>query len=272
MPALGTDVCAQTAVHEQGVGVGTPRTPQVNLRRSVGSLQVAVVEHVAVAHFLWRGGGGDVGIDLAQDGAVLEPGRRWAEDKVSGAFDIAVEEIDACAACAGVDRVLVAQQTTALEHQSVALGMQGHGLPKACCVVLDGDVLKSDVCAFHLHRIGAEGAHRLGAGSGLLGVRGIGADFWNLYVGMVVVGDDGCLWVFATNLNVGEPGWNDELFLVDASLHEDDLMVLHECAAHLDGLADGSELACAVASHENGVGVVVALGCCGTDKEKTENQ
>ena len=84
------------------------------------------------------------------------------------------------------------------ELQTVALGMECHGLAKSCRVVFDGDVLESDVLPFHFDRIGAEGSHGLG-GSSLV------ANFRDADVGMVVVGDDGLLGILATDLNVGEP-------------------------------------------------------------------
>ena len=77
---------------------------------------------------------------------------------------------------------------------------------------------------------------------------------------MVVVGDDGLVAVLAADLDVLQPLRDDELLLVGAALDEDDLVVVHEGAAHLDGVGDGAELSCAVAGDDDGVGVIVLAG------------
>ena len=45
--------------------------------------------------------------------------------------------------------------------------------------------------------------------------------------------------------------------MVYAVFDEDDLVVVHESAAYLNGLADGGELTSSVLRHDNGVGAVV---------------
>ena len=94
---------------------------------------------------------------------ILKPSHRWAEDEVGGSLDVASLEEQRGTGIARIDGVLVAQEAAVDETQMVALGMQGHGLAQAGGIVLNGDVTEGDAAALHLHRIGAEGAHALGA-------------------------------------------------------------------------------------------------------------
>ena len=77
---------------------------------------------------------------------------------------------------------------------------------------------------------------------------------------MIVVGDDGLVAIFATDLDMLEPLWHDDLLLVRTFFDEDDLVVLHEGTAHFDGLSDITELGSAVARYEERIGVVVLVG------------
>ena len=63
--------------------------------------------------------------------------------------------------------------------------------------------------------------------------------------------------VFTANLNVLQPLGNDEFLLVNAFLDENHFVVVHESTAYLDSLVNVSELSGAVASHDDGVRVVV---------------
>ena len=83
---------------------------------------------------------------------------------------------------------------------------------------------------------------------------------------MVIVGDDGVVAILAADLDVLQPLGNDELLLVDATLHVDHFLIVHEGAAYLDGLANGKELARAVGSYDDGVGVVIVLRPCGASE------
>ena len=77
---------------------------------------------------------------------------------------------------------------------------------------------------------------------------------------MIVVGDDGLVAVFPTNLDVCEPRGDNELFLIDALFDEYHFVIVHEGAAHLDGIIDVAELAGAVAGDEERVGIVILVG------------
>ena len=126
--------------------------------------------------------------------------------------------------------------------------MKGNGLAKAGGIVLDGDVLQNDAVTLDFHRVGAEGAHPLlCAGE---------AD-----VGMVVESDDGVFHILANDFYVVEPRGDDYLLLVGAFFHKNHLVVVHEGTAHLYGVVDVAEFACAVASDEQGVGVVILVHC-----------
>ena len=130
------------------------------------------------------------------------------------------------------------------EDQSVALGVECYSLPQSSGVVLDGDVLEGDAVALYFKGIGAESTHST------IGSR-------KFYIRMIVVSDDGMIAVLTANLNVVDPRRNDEFLFVNTPFDKDDLVVIHEGAAHLDGIVDVAELSCSIASNEDGVRVVV---------------
>ena len=161
VPAFGTDMAAEVAVHEEGVAIVAPRTAEVDLRGFTVGDETAVVEDVAIGLILGGGGSRHVGVDEALDGAAFEPRRGRTEDKIGGATDVAVLEEETGGSHACVDSVLMADKTAVDEHKTVAFGMEGHGLTQTGRVVLDGDVLQRDVVALNLQRVGTEGAHGL---------------------------------------------------------------------------------------------------------------
>ena len=145
------------------------------------------------------------------------------------------------------------QEAAVDEGQTVAFGMQGDSLSQSGCVVLDGDVLQCDATALYLEGEGAEGAYLLDVAL---------SRQWgdvSLDVGMIVPSDDGVVTVFTADLDVGQELRDNELLLVGASFDEDDLVVIHKGATHLDSVADITELACAVAADHEGVRVVVLV-------------
>ena len=146
----------------------------------------------------------------------------------------------------------MADEAAADDAHAVAFDVEGNGLTKSCGIVLDGEVAQGDVRAFHLQRVGAEGTH---GPTPIPSLKGREID-----VGVVVVGDDGVLGIFAQQFDVLQMGGYDEFFLIDAPLDEDYFMIVHEGATHLDGFADGAELARSVACHDDGVGVVEGVG------------
>ena len=131
MPAFGTNLAGQRAVHEERVAVVAPRTTKVELGDIVGNGDGTLVEDVAELGILGCGGSGDVAVCLAVDGTLLEPGGRRAKDEVGGAFDVAVVEQQASVGHACVDGVLVSTESAVDEAQTVALGMERHGLSQS---------------------------------------------------------------------------------------------------------------------------------------------
>ena len=110
--------------------------------------------------------------------------------------------------------------------------------------ILYRQVLESDVVGIHPDGIGAEGTYTL--------ARRRIED-----VGMVVVGDDGLLTTLATEFNVLHPLWDNHFLLVGTLLDVDNFVIVHEGATHLDGIRNVTELASAVACHDNCIGIVV---------------
>ena len=122
--------------------------------------------------------------------------------------------------------------------------MQGHSLSQTGGIILYRQVLESDVVGIHPDGIGAEGTHPQAC-------RRIED------VGMVVVGDDGLLTTLATEFYVLHPLWDNHFLLVGTLLDVDNFVIVHEGAAHLDGICNVTELASAVACHDNRIGIVV---------------
>ena len=131
-------------MHEQRIAVIAPGAAQVDFVGTLGTGDAALVEDVAIGNVLRRRGGGDVGVDLAEDVTVLKPRRRRTEDEVGSSLDVAVLEVEACLGITSIDGVLVAEEATVDERQSVALGMQRHSLSQSGGIVLDGEVLQRD--------------------------------------------------------------------------------------------------------------------------------
>ena len=78
---------------------------------------------------------------------------------------------------------------------------------------------------------------------------------------MVVVGYYGVFCVFAAHFDVGEPRRYYHFLLIYAFLYVYYFVIFHECAAHFNGLVDGSELAGAVSRNHQRVGIVIRVGC-----------
>ena len=128
VPTFGSDVPRHIAMHEEGVAIVPPRTPQIDLIHSFSSDEVAPIEDVAVWLMLGSGGSCDVGIGEALDGAVLKPSRRGSKDEVGGATDVASLEIKACLGHARVDGVLMTDESAVDEHEAITFRVQRHSL------------------------------------------------------------------------------------------------------------------------------------------------
>ena len=123
---------------------------------------------------------------------------------------------------ARIDGVLMAQETAVYEGEFVANGEQGYCLSQSGGIVLDGDVLEGDVASVNPQGKGAEGSH----GFARRGIEDIG---------MVVPCDDGVVAILTAYLDIGERLWNDDFLLIYSPFDEDDLVVVHKGAAHLNG-------------------------------------
>ena len=242
VPPFGTDMGAQVTVHEEGVARVAPGTSEIDLVDTCFRDEPAVVEDIAIGGIGRCGGGGDVAVDETLDGAVLKPGGGGAEDEVGGAADVTALEVKSCVGHACVNGVLMTDQLAVDKDQAVAFGVQGYGLSETGGVVLDGEVFQGDVVGLDLEGVGTEGTHFID-------------------IGVVVVGDDGLVAVLATEFDVLEPLGDDEFFLIGTFLYIDDFVVVHEGAADFYGFVDGTELAGAVARHDDRIGIVVSA--CG---------
>ena len=189
---------------------------------------------------------------------ILKPCQARTEDEIGGTLDVAVVEGDARACSACIYGVLISQESAVLYQNMVAFDVESHCLSQFGGIVLDSDILQRDIVALHLEGVSAEGAHLLAFGCCL----GVKTADRHQDVGVVIPGDDSLVTVFTADGDVGEPGWDDELLLVNSLLYIDYLGVVHEGAAHFDGLVDGAEFAGTITGYYNRVGVVILVGCC----------
>lgn len=263
VPTLRTDMTAKVAVHEECVGIRTPRTTKIALlctwlwrTKSIAhqwsvfrhSAEGAVVEYIAVLHVLRSACGSYIRVVLILYKASLKPYGRRTEDKVCCATDIAVLEQQVSICYASEESVLMTEKSAAKHMDAVTGSMQCYSLTLAHGVVLHGKVLESDVTTLYLQCPCAERAHRsLSAG--------------DRYVGMIVPCDDGALCVLATKFDVSEPVMHCHLLFIHTFLNEDDLMVSHVGTTHLYGVLHIAELARAVACNEERVRVVILVRC-----------
>ena len=93
VPAGIGNVAAQLTIQEKGGCIGPPGTAQVYFADLLRGSEPATVEHVSIRHIGRRRGGCDVGIGLAVQFAVLEPGGGGSENEIGGPFDVALPEV-----------------------------------------------------------------------------------------------------------------------------------------------------------------------------------
>ena len=79
---------------------------------------------------------------------------------------------------------------------------------------------------------------------------------------MVVPSNNRLVAIFATDFNMGEPLGHNEFLLISALLNKNHLVILHEGAAHLNGFGYIAKLPRSVASHDEGIRVIITFGRC----------
>ena len=209
----------------------------------------------------WRRGSCDVRVGFVFNVAILKPSNGWAEDKVGSALDVAVLEVKPGVFNAGVDCVLVSEETAVDEYKAVTLCMQGYSLSEAWRTVLYGYVFQSYVIAFNLQCVCGKSAELVVVGQVVI-----------LDIGMVIVGDDCFITVFTANLNVCQERRDDEFFFVYTFFYVYHFMVFHESPTYVDGLVDVAELTAAVACNYDSVGIVPdVLGGTGFGVDDAQN-
>lgn len=187
-PAFGLDMRAQPAVDQHGLGPLAPRTAQINraglhiVRRREG----ATVKHKAIRLALGRRGRRNVSVHVhgaveRTNLAALKIGPRTAKDKVDVAGNEAATEVLPPHAARGKlfgaykaarldlarrqrpqkERVLMAQDAAGIDHQAIAVGIQGNplaGLATVTGVVFDCQARKRHIVGIDQHRIRTKGA------------------------------------------------------------------------------------------------------------------
>ena len=189
-PALALDVLSQPAIDQHGLGPLAPRTSQVNrIRRHIlRGRKRAAVEHEAIRLPLGcrcrRHVAVHVRISVERaDLAPLKIGTRAAKDKVDVALDSTASEIltphparrklfgankparfdFARRQRAQKQRILAPRNAAGIDHQTIAVGIQGNRLPHLATVagiVDDREVLEPHVVGIDQNGIGPKRAER----------------------------------------------------------------------------------------------------------------
>ena len=189
-PAFALDVLSQPAIDQHGLGPLAPRTSQVNrIRRHIlRGRKRAAVEHEAVRLPLGRRCRRHIAVHVhiaveRPDLAPLKIGTRAAKDKVDVALDPATSEILATHPArrkllgsyeptrfdfawrqrAQKQRVLASRNAAGVNHQTIAVGIQGNCLPHLATVagiVDDCKVLEPHVVGIDQNGIGPKRAER----------------------------------------------------------------------------------------------------------------
>ena len=151
------------------------------------------------------------------EGAVLEIGDAGAEDKVRGALYVAVQEIIALdaaflsKAAIGVQGVLIAQETAAVEEEEIPVREYGYGL--ADLLPFSGGILKSEVFEGDIAGVDING----GAAGSAHGEIPAGPEL----LGIFVISEDGALSVLSLEMDA-EFGVRDGHFLLVDTLPDKD--------------------------------------------------
>src|ERR1700694_1809541 len=91
---------------------------------------------------------------FAVDLAMLEPGGGGAENKIGGAFDIAMIEILARTRLAGKQNILVAEKAAIAEGSTIACNAEGHGLPGGeARIILKADTARAEIIGRYEHAL-----------------------------------------------------------------------------------------------------------------------
>ena len=189
-PAFALDMLPQPAIDQHGLAPLTPRTTQVDRIRchALRSRKRAAVEHEAVRLSLGRRCRRHVTVHVhisveRADLAPLKIGTRAAKDKVDVALDSTASEIltphparrklfgankparfdFARRQWAQKQRVLAPRNAAGVDHQTIAVGIQGNRLPHLATVagiVDDREVLEPHVVGIDQNGIGPKRAER----------------------------------------------------------------------------------------------------------------
>ena len=108
VPTLWADVLAHLTIDEERIGIGTPRTTEVDLCGFGRSGESTLVEYIAILLTCRSRGCCDVAVGFAVNFTVLKPSDRRTEDEIGGSLYIAVVERNASASNARIHGVLVA--------------------------------------------------------------------------------------------------------------------------------------------------------------------
>lgn len=257
VPTFGTDMRAHVAILEDRLRIRAPRTTEITLCDAGSSRQCTVVEDIAAGLAFRCTGSGDITVDLTVKDTVLKPCLTRTEDKVRRSLDIAMVEEKRGADAAGIDGILIAEETAVAEDEMAALRMEGDSLTETRGVVLNGEVLQCDGVAVDTHGEGTEGSH-------LLVRTGDG------HVRVIAPRDDGGITVFTAELDVRQPRGDDEFLVIGSFLDKDHLMIVHESATDFHGIGDGMERGTAVLCDKQGIGVVIRVGSGGHEGCKKE--
>ena len=123
VPSFRTDVTTHFAIHEEGSGIRTPWSAQVNFVNTWLCGELALIEHITIFLTGRTGCSCDVAVSLAMNLTILKPCSSWTKDEIGGSLNITVVKGRAVVGNACIDSILIAQQSTVLYQDMIAFQM-----------------------------------------------------------------------------------------------------------------------------------------------------
>ena len=128
------------------------------------------------------------------------------------------------------------------KHQPVSFGMKSHSLPKRCGIILDGQILKCDIIAFHFHSISAESTHLID-------------------ISMIIVGNYSTFSTLTYQLHVLDPRGNYQFFFIQSILYIYSNGVIHKSPDGLYRFLNSTIFTGSITSNYDSVLFLLCLYC-----------
>ena len=137
------------------------------------------------------------------------------------------------------------------KHQPVSFGMKSHSLPKRCGIILDGQILKCDIIAFHFHSISAESTHLID-------------------ISMIIVGNYSTFSTLTYQLHVLDPRGNYQFFFIQSILYIYSNGVIHKSTNSLHRLLNSTIFSGTITRHYNRILFLLCLYRSDTSQQQQQ--